>query len=293
MTAHSPIRLGATALLAAAALLLTGCFVSPGKFTSELTLEKDGTFAFRYDGEIFFLGLSKLAQMGAADAKFEEAPCYGDDLEPRECSEGEIAQQRAEWEAGADERAAKAKKEAQDLAKMMGGIDPTDPKAVEEMRKLLLRHKGWERVEHKGDGLFEISYATAGTLSHDLTFPIIEGIPAANVFVQVILRDDDTVRINAPAFAAQDDTNPMGAMMGGMAGLAALGASSGSAGEGMESAMEGLPQLDGTFTIVTSGRILANNTDEGPSAADGRARLEWRVDPRTKSAPTALIKLGE
>ncbi len=33
------------------------------------------------------------------------------------------------------------------MAKLMSGIDPTDPAAIEEMRKLLLRHKGWERVE--------------------------------------------------------------------------------------------------------------------------------------------------
>lgn len=294
MTSHSPIRLTATALLAAAVLLLAGCFVTPGKFTSELALEKDGSFAFRYDGEIFFLGLSKLVQMGATDEKFEPSPCTNDDFEPRDCSEEEIADQRAEWDAGAEERATKAKKEAQDIARLMGGIDPTDPSAVEEMRQLLLRHKGWERVEHKGDGLFDVSYAVSGQLSHDLTFPIIEGIPAANVFVQAILRDDNTVRVNAPGFTAQEDNNPMGAMMGGMAGLAALGANtSGTAGSEMEGAMKDLPQIDGTFTIVTNGRILANNTDEGPSVVRDRARLEWRVDPRTKSAPTALIRLGE
>ena len=48
---------------------------------------------------------------------------------------------------GAAERAQSAKKEAQKMAKLMSGIDPTDPAAIEEMRKLLLRHKGWERVE--------------------------------------------------------------------------------------------------------------------------------------------------
>ena len=55
-------------------------------------------------------------------------------------------------------------------------------------------------------------------------FPVLEDFPAANVSAQVILRDDDVMRVNAPGFAAQDDSNPMAAMGGGVAGLAALGA---------------------------------------------------------------------
>ena len=50
--------------------------------------------------------------------------------------------------------------------------------------------------------------------------------------------------------------------------------------------------MDGTFTIVTDGQILANNTDEGPrSTAEGQM-LEWKVTRRTEAAPTALIQLG-
>ena len=60
------LRIRTTAFFAAFALALTGCFVSPGKFTSELVLEEGGAFSFTYDGEIFFLGLSDLAQMEAA-----------------------------------------------------------------------------------------------------------------------------------------------------------------------------------------------------------------------------------
>ena len=33
----------------ASALLLTGCLLSPGAFTSQLDLRKDGTFAYSYD----------------------------------------------------------------------------------------------------------------------------------------------------------------------------------------------------------------------------------------------------
>jgi len=36
---NAALRIRTTAILAAFALALTGCFVSPGKFTSELVLE--------------------------------------------------------------------------------------------------------------------------------------------------------------------------------------------------------------------------------------------------------------
>lgn len=288
MNAPIGMRAAAIAALGAFALLLTGCFMAPGKFASELVLNRDGSFNFSYEGEIFFLGLSKLAQMDAAKDTFEAEACYDDDYEARDCSADELAEQRAQWEAGAEERAAKAQQEAQQMAKLMGGIDPTDPEAAEELRSLLLRHKGWTRVENKGDGVFDVSYSASGQLSHDMMFPVIEGFPSANLFVQVILRDDNVVRVNAPAFSAQDDTNPMGSMMGGMAGLAAVGAAKGGRGD-----LPDMPTMDGTFTIVTNGRILANNTDEGPSQSGATSRLEWKVDQRSKSAPTALIKLGD
>ena len=38
--------------IAAASLLLTGCLWGPGKFTSDLTLKKDGSFILDYKGEI-------------------------------------------------------------------------------------------------------------------------------------------------------------------------------------------------------------------------------------------------
>lgn len=56
-----------------------------------------------------------------------------------------------------------------------------------------------------------------------------------------------------------------------------------------------MPVLDGVLTIVTDGEILANNTDEGPTAvpngmANARA-LVWKVNARTREAPTALIRI--
>lgn len=301
MTMFSTIRLRAAAVLAGFALALSGCFMSPGKFTSELALTGPDTFTFSYEGEIFFLTLSKLAMMGATtEEAFTPSECYDEETyEARECTAEELDAQRADWEAGAEERAAKAKKDAEMMKAIMGGIDPTDPKATEEMVRLLERQKGWNRVVHKGDGLFEVSYSVSGTLGHDFMFPTIEGFPATNPFVQMILRDGGQARVNAPAFVFQNGDNPMGAMMGGMGSLAGL-AAMGAAEEGAEGAtpaeqIPGVPTLDGTFTIRTAPgmRILANNTDEGPEAAPGGGELlRWTISPRTTQAPTALIVTG-
>ena len=78
--------------------------------------------------------------------------------------------------------------------------------------------------------------------------------------------------------------------MGSLAGLAALGAAG--AGDDPEAvALKAIPQIDGTFTIrIAPGmRILANNTDEGPSAGTAGETLTWAITPRTSQGPTALI----
>lgn len=54
-------RYWALAAATLATLLLAGCLLLPGKFTSGIDLRKDGSFSFTYKGEIHVLALSKLA----------------------------------------------------------------------------------------------------------------------------------------------------------------------------------------------------------------------------------------
>lgn len=291
MTAHSPIRLRAAALLAGLSLLLSGCFITPGKFTSELVLMEENEFTFTYEGEIFFLALADLAALGAANDTFG-ANCWDEEtFEDRECTPEEEAEQRAEWEAGAEARAAKNAKEAEQMATVMGGINPNDPEASAELTELLLRQRGWNRVEDKGDGVFDVSFSVTGSLTHDFMFPVIEGFPTTNPFVQLIMRDGNVVRVNAPGFAAQNSGGPMGAMMGGMPGMANLANLGEPDAEGGEK-VPNIPTIDGTFTIVTSGNIRANNTDEGANPTPNGEMLTWDISPRTQAAPTALIDMS-
>lgn len=271
-----------------APLLLTGCFLSPGKFASELRLMNDGTFAFSYNGEVQMLALSKLAEMGAkSDKEFVPEDCYDDSFEERECTPEEIAGQKETWQEGAAERLERQAKEAEDMKKLMGGLDPSDPEAASKFAAKLQRQRGWKSVIHRGDGLFDVEFAIAGTLSHDFIFPNIESFPLNTAFVNIYLRDDGKVRVEAPGFAAQGAGNPMQGMMGGMMGLAQLGS---------KKEDEKIPTIvtaEGTFTIITDGTILANNTDEGPQAANGGQALVWHIDGRTEHGPTALLGFGK
>lgn len=270
------------------ALLLTGCFLSPGKFDSALDLRKDGAFAFSYKGEIYVLGLSKLAEMGNAaegDQPFEASPCYDENIDERECSDEEIEQQKQDWEASQANKKAEDSRNAQAFGAMFGGIDPTDPAAAEELAASLRRQHGWNSVEYKGDGLYVVDFAVSGRLDHDFTFPVLEGSALSNNFVIVNLRNGGVVRVDAPGFAVQSTSPSASSGLLQAASLYGEGAT-----DGTDSPR--IPELNGTFTITTDAAILANNTDEGPQASPKGQQLSWKINRRKPNAPMALIQLA-
>lgn len=283
-------RTWSLAAITAATLLLAGCLLLPGRFASAIDLRKDGTFSFSYKGEIHVLALSKLAEeernRKAETAVFEPRTCYDDDTgDERPCTADELAKQKQSWEedvAASKAAAAEKKKSDDQMAKaMLGGIDPSDPRAAKEFADRLRRQKGWKSVIDKGDGKFEVEYAISGKLTHDFSFPTVEKLPMVMPFVTLIPRSDGSVRIDAPAFAAGAGNSPM-------MGMAALAADE----KGDKAGSNGAPVLDGVLTLTTDGEILANNTDEGPAASAAGKILTWTVNARTKDAPTALIRIN-
>ena len=335
-------KTGAIAVLGAMVLALTGCMLAPGKFASELELQRDGRFTYRYDGEIYLMAMSQLAEASQrfgedGEKEFVPQPCYDDNwadeaadeaeaaaeeaapavelnpvsslipatvaVEPaepviavaydddyafteRECTEEELAEQRADY----DERMARKKREAEQQAQLMnlffGGLDPSDPDSADELVKRLKRQRGWKSVEHLGNGKFQVSFELSGTMGHDFVFPTFERFPMNNFLLTAAVREPNTVRIDAPGFAVQGGEGPMGGMMSGMLGVMQIFGD-----EKDQEKLQDFPELDGTFAIITNGRILANNTDEGPADVEGMQRLEWIINARTRSAPMALIAL--
>lgn len=262
------------AAVVALTLLLAACIFAPGRFVSQLDLRKDRTFGFRYTGEILMIPLMKSAKAET----FAAEPCHdSESFEERACTAAELADQKAQWQAQRDE---KKKSDAQAAQMLLGGIDPDNPESGRQLAAKLRRQAGWNKVEYLGDGKFDVDFAIQGRLDHDFAFPTMEGFAMSNAFVQVSLRQDGSVRIDAPAFGPANGTSMMAGMMGGMT----PGASPGGNGDAMALA-------DGTFTVHTDGQILANNTEEGPvGAAGGGQSLVWKVNALSKASPTALVK---
>lgn len=286
-------RLATICLGTVLSLALAACFVMPGKFASSLDLRKDGHFTYAYKGEIFLFGLSKLAQMGKSGTdEFAPWSCYAeskdaeDGATERECTKDELAEQRAEWEDSQKAAAEKRKKDAEEMKAVFGGIDPSDPKAAEELAIRLRRQAGWKSVTYKGDGIYDVDFVISGHLDYDFNFPTMERMPSFTAFVVANRRADGTVRIEAPAFAPGTGGGPLGGL-GALGALAALGKK----GDDNKD-MPNLPKLDGTFTLTTDGQILTNNTDEGPIKDAAGQKLSWTISPLTTAAPVALIKLG-
>lgn len=275
MERRTPCRRVLAGLVATGlAMLAAACIFVPGKFAAQLDLSKDRNFRFAYTGEIVMLPLQKSKQ-----AAFEPDACHDENYEEHTCSTDEIAAQKKSWE---EARAEREKSDAQAAKALLGGIDPNDPRAGEELAAKLRRQVGWNKAEYKGDGRFDVDFAVQGKLDHDFAFPTIEGFPMANAFVTLSLRQDGSVRVEAPAFGpAQGSGMMMGAALAGM-----------NNGTDSEASDPGTTaQTDGTFTIATDGEILANNTDEGPPTTPKGRLLTWAVNPRTPAAPTALIGL--
>lgn len=276
-------RIGALALLAALGLALASCMLAPGKFVAELDIRKEGTFRFSYTGEIHVLALSKLADTmrpGSSDDTFTPQTCNSDDGAQRSCSASEMAEQKREWQQTRDAGTARRNRDTASMKAMFGGIDPGDPRAAEELAGRLRRQAGWRKVVHRGDGLYDVEFSIAGRMDHDFTFPTVERFPAANPFVQAMLRGDGTLRIDAPGFAPAAAGEPYRGWMQ----AAALG-------EGAQRGPQ-LPAMDGTFILTTDAALLANNTDAGPQPFTTGQRLEWRVNARSPAAPTALLRLA-
>lgn len=250
----------------AAPLLLTACLLSPGKFTSTLDLQRNGTFTFTYVGEIVVTDTS------SPPAEFSASPCYDDTTsDERECTEAELAQQRKDF----DDAQAANKDDTGMAGKAMGnfGSDESIAELVDQLKK----QDGWKSVTYRGNRIIDVEYSVSGTMSHGFSFPMVEGGAGVMPFVTLTKRKDGSIKVVAPAYSS-------GGAGGEMASLGAM------AGAGANKAEQ--PKPEGTFTISTDGRILTNNTEDGPTTSAGRSVLKWMVNPRQDKAPEALISLA-
>ena len=171
--------------VASAALLLTGCLWGPGKFASDLTVRKDGSFTLDYRGEIV-LQLPPDMNSKAEPWKDEIAQCYvGEDgtkdtpertgdVYPKErpCTAREIASQKAQYEKQMAETAASKRKSNEEMAKVFGlpGLDVASNRAFAAK---LMKYEGWRSVSYRGSGVFDVDYHFSGRATQDFLFPAL------------------------------------------------------------------------------------------------------------------------
>jgi hypothetical protein len=255
----------------AAPLLLAGCLWGPGKFASNLTLNKDGTFVLDYRGQIV-LQLPPDVEKSEPWSDDKAACSASDGKEMREapCTREQIAKQKAEYE-----RAAAAKrKENEEMAKAFGlpGLDDASNRAFAAK---LMKYAGWRSVTYRGKGVFDVDYHFEGRATQDFLFPALPDNDLVIPFIAIRRRADGAVLVTAPA------------MTGGSGPLAAR-AGAAAAGE-----MKGGPvsRAEGRLTIITDGEILTNNSEDGATVGPAGRQVHWDVGPGSTKIPETLIRL--
>jgi len=263
--------------LAAAPLLLTGCLWGPGKFASDLTLKKDGSFVLDYRGEIVLQ--SPPNDAGLDPWKDENASCHDEavgsaSVKARPCTKAEIAEQKAEFTKQAAQNAERKSKEAEQMAKMFGlpGFDDDSNRAFAAK---LSRYAGYRSVTYRGKGVFDVDYHLEGRATQDFIFPAMPDNDFLIPFIAMRRRIDGSVLVTAPAFTG--GTGPLGAR----AGAAAAGAMK----EGPVS------KAQGRFTVITDGEVLTNNSEDGAAPHSVGRQIRWDVGPGSNKIPEALIRL--
>lgn len=178
MTGHA----GRLAAALAGILLLSGCLLTPGKFTSTLDIKRDRSFTFTYVGEV-------IAQPPSSSTDSEGGPST---------------------EASGMMKIAEAK-----------APPATDPAAAQKMQALaetLAKEYGYRSVKYLGNYRFAIDYQVSGRLTHSFLFPFNIDGEVLVPFLAIELRGTDRIRMKAPGFANDDAKGASIPGMGGMGG---------------------------------------------------------------------------
>jgi hypothetical protein len=240
------------AFVAAAALILSSCILSPGKFVSTLHIAKDRSFTFTYVGEVILLDPAGAMQKGMEDGLN---------------SAGEPA------EGGTIDLDADGVGNAVDIVKPVAPAAPAaeSAKVVAEAKAVaeaLSKEVGYRSVQYLGNNKFRVDYAMTGKLDRSFVYPINMDAKSIIPWIAVEVRKDRTARIMAIAFGDQDMD------MGNAA------------------KPDSQPKdRSGTFTFTTDAELLMQNNEEGMAPGPG-TRVVWKVTPTSKTVPTAVVRFA-
>jgi hypothetical protein len=279
-------------------LLLAGCFLTPGAFSSSMDVRKDGSFTFAYKGEMIFQSPSDLvgakgspkiwSDANAKCSKDKDSEPYYDEYadseaaasasDARPCTKTELAKLKKDFDETQAAKRAKDKTESDQFAALFG-FNPGDEAANQKIAANMMKYDGWKSVTYRGKGVFDVDYQLTSKAGHDFLFPLLPQGDFIIPFVALRKREGGTIGVNAPALVG-----------GGIKALASRGQALGRMAGGKD--LQGMGSLTkGTFTLTTDGEILTNNTDDGPTKDPKGRKLVWEIGPQTEKIPEALIKL--
>ena len=271
-------------LAVAMPLLLASCLWGPGKFTSDLSLRKDGRFVLDYRGEILLQMPDEMT--GGKDAepwKDSMARCFNDGRaeesteesdEVRPCTAAQIAKLKADYDQRMAEQAAKKRKDAEQTAKVLG-LPGGDDESNRRFAATMMKYQGWRSVRYVGKGVFDVDYHFEGRVGQDFVFPMMPDSDLIVPFVMIRSRNDGSVMVSAPALTG--GTGPFGARAKAL---------------GMPGTNDGPPSRAlGVFSITTDGEILTNNSEDGPAVVASGRRVKWEVGPGSTRVPEMLVRL--
>ena len=279
----------------AAPLLLTGCLWGPGKFASDLTVRKDGSFVLDYRGEIVLQlpagdgssepwkpemarcykdGKTKLLTTIGENAQVIEEPPPGDEDKVRPCTAAELAKLKTQYETEAARKVESKRKENEEMAKAFG-LPGFDDESNRAFAAKLMKYEGWRSVVYKGKGVFLVDYHMEGRATQDFIFPMMPESDVLIPFVAIRRRTDGTVLVTAPAMTGA--AGPLGARAGAAAASATKGGP--------------VSKAEGRLTIITDGEILTNNSEDGAQAHRVGRSVHWDVGPASTKIPETLVRL--
>ncbi|MEO1044519.1 MAG: hypothetical protein AAFX04_03670 [Pseudomonadota bacterium] len=312
------IRIAATLL---GCLLLAGCFLIPGEFEAYLAIDPDGRYRFAYKGQMQLvlpddrelrppkprqfnpenevcrrrinrktgeidnpeadnggvelardsIAVEVATERGEYDENGVYQPLYR--YENRECTETELAKRKERVDLENQARQARYEERVAMLNALFGGTIPGDDASMEKLAEKLQGYAGWNSVAYQGNDIFMVDYSAEGQISGGFSFPQLPDAAISMPFVQILPKDEGRYEIIAPA-------------LGGKGSVAAFSALD----KGMSRRMgeKAILKPSGSFTLTTSGELLANNSQNGYRSEYGRKIVEWTVIKGMES-PRALI----
>ena len=313
------------AFVLAAPLLLSGCFIMPGKFGSTLDLRKDGSFTFSYKGEVLFqspdeimkgqpevwsddraectLEAEAIDAAGAAAAAAADAAAAAADAATVEGSEAVNATDAASDAAAVEEPYNNTRPctKAEIAEQKANWIEDQKQKASKKAKEsaAFASMFGYAPGDEKAMAAFATKLAkyrgwksvvNQGNGKFLVDYQISGRLD--HDFIFPVLPEGDVVfpfvQIRARE-AGKVYVNTPALLGGGLMAMAAKAKAFGAPDANDAPNVAGI--VDGSFTITTDGEILTNNSEDGAEKIPTGRALRWVINGETKRIPEALILL--